>query len=153
MDASAQNIETTPMNWRRSRYVAVLAVAIAACGSDEPETLDPTATYEVYGERFEPGMAIPAQAILAEPQAFLGRRVILDGLATNECPEPECLTAIAPGSTGQIRVFLHPHEGDTLDVPHEITGRRIVVSGTLEAGADSTYRLHATGLMTEKIRR
>lgn len=140
------------MNWRRARHIVVLAVAVAACSSDEPGSLDPTATYDAYGDPFEPAVAVPAPAVMAEPEAFVGRDVIVEGTA-GACPEPECLTTLAPGPDGEIRIFMVPNDRDTLDVPRDITGRRIVVSGRLQETADSTYRLYATGIMTEKIRR
>ena len=141
------------MNWRRARHIVILAVTVAACGSDEPGSLDPTATYEVYGDPFEPGVAVPAHAVMAEPEAFVGRNVIVEGTAGRACPEPACLTTLTPGPDGEIRIFMVPNDGDTLDVPRDVAGRRIVVSGRLEVTADSAYRLYATGIMTEKVRR
>lgn len=144
---------TNLMTSLQARHLVLLAVAFAACESDEPQTLDPTVTYEVYGERFEPGVAVPAPAVLAEPHVYVGRKVILEGVALDGCGESECLTTIAPGEGGRIHVFLSAENGADFDVPGDISGRRIVVNGRFEEGADSTFHLHASGVMAEKIRR
>lgn len=171
------------MNLLRARHIALLTLALAACGSDEPQSLDPTATYDVFGAAFEPGVAVPAPAVLAEPEAFIGRNVIIEGVAVDECPDPNCLTAIHPRTGGRISVFLAEDGRDAFEVPGEVTGRRIVVNGRLEGAADTTrssaeasspgsirdrgvssatdslqrqigpaFRLHATGIMVEKVR-
>ncbi len=168
-----------------ARHITLLAVAaISACGSDASKSLDPTATYDVYGVRFEPGVAVPAPAVFAEPEMYVGRKVIIEGMASGDCADPACLAILTSGGGGQISVLLSSEEGAAADVPAHVGGRRMVVSGTLEgdaassqttpeksqapntsdhrlpatsntlqAEADSTFRLYATGFMIEKVRR
>lgn len=138
----------------RSAHIALITVSLAACSGEAGGEIDPAATYEVYGERFEPASAIPAPAVVAEAEAFVGRSIILEGVASADCEAPGCWTTIDPGDGGQIRIYTSSPDGDTLEVPKSVNGRRIVAAGFLRdaTASDSTLSLYVTGVMVEKVR-
>lgn len=144
------------MRLLRARHIALLTVALAACSSENDRTIDTAATYDVYGERFEPATAVPAPAVVAEAEEFVGRQIMVEGMAVDTCKADGCWTSINAGAGMRIDVFL---ADDTLSVPDNVSERRIVVTGTFEQtmteAADSlgsAFALHATGIMVEKVR-
>ena len=162
-------------------HVTLLTAGIAGCGSDGGRTIDPLATYDAYGSPFEPAGALPAQIVVAEPEMYLGRDLIMEGMAADECVDQGCLTTIDVGEVDRVHIYIVRREDDSyaFDVPQDLTGRRIVAAGLLRSGPqdpgtgpkdpgsgpvdpagespataeyDSTYDLFATGLLVEKVR-
>ena len=152
------------------RYTLAVAagLALAACGSAPDDGLDPAATYTSFGHAFEPAAALPVQAVLAEPESYAGDAVMIEGLAT-DCADASCWLRMTSGDTTEVRI-----PSPDFAVPDTIAGRRLVIHGLLtadttdaETGANSTtdqsaagthhplpttYYIHPTGLMVEKVR-
>lgn len=107
-------------------------MTLAACGSETAGQVDTTATYDAYGALFEPGLAVPAHAVLAEPDAFTGRAAIVDGAVAGDCADADCIASIAADG-GRIDVFFTGDELDSLRAADGIAGRRIVAAGSIRA--------------------
>jgi hypothetical protein len=149
------------MNWGSA---AALAAVLTACGLQSDGTVNPVATYEAYGHPFEPAFAVPAPAVVAEPNVYVGRSVMLEGVVRDECPPETCWMHMEAGPQSAIRIFVPlDAEGSRLfDVPDRVEGRRVVVNGRFARGIDSNagasvnehsvYDLQATGVMVEKVR-
>ena len=115
----------------------IVAISTTACGQDEGRTVDSAATYDAYGSPVESAGAVPAHAVVAEPDVYLDRDLIVEGMTTNECDIPECWTTLDAGNDDRIQVIVARHDDGSFafDVPSDVVGRRIIAAGTLRRGS------------------
>lgn len=164
---------------RRLLLTGLLLLApLVGCGGDAAPATGPTATYDPYGTSFTPEGAVPVRAALAEPEAYVGQEVKLEGVVQEVCQMKGCWLTLDAGAGAYVRVHVaRTDSGDyAFTVPKEISGRRVVVQGLLEqqtltadeqrhlaedAGAapDSAavvpqpeYQITASGVLVEKVR-
>jgi len=95
--------------------IAMLPVALASCGGGE-----------VYGEPISDANVTPVADILADPVAYDGQMVKLEGEIGNECPTG-CWFELREGSA-PIHVDIAPHG---LAIPQK-QGSRVIVEGTVK---------------------
>ena len=165
----------------RSLCLALFAgLVLAACSSDAPAPAD-AAAYDTYGASFEPVAAVPVQAALAEPEGYVDRTVVLEGVVREVCQQAGCWLTLDAGDGRYVRIHVARTDSGSyaFTVPKDVAGRRVVVQGTLKAEtlsaeeqqhlaedagtppepADSLpftpqpeYQLTASGVLVEKAR-
>lgn len=113
------------------------AVLLAGCGGGSPETVEPVARYDAYGTAITADDALPIQMVAAERDRYSGQTVKVEGLVAEVCQNAGCwLTLAVDPETTPVRVEV-PRDSSGAYVytfPMDISGRRIVVAGTLLAG-------------------
>ncbi len=112
---------------------------LAAC---QGETLEPVADapaavddYDVYGAAFTPEDAVPVEAVLAEADRYAGQTVKLEGDVAEVCQMRGCWATLVTDA-GDVRIQMPRLEDDSdyvFTLPKDISGRRVVAVGTLEA--------------------
>lgn len=133
------------MHARSLAYGLGILLAFGACGSDSELDVDPIATYDVFGQAFEPAPALPVQAVLAEPDRYAGNAVMVEGVLYDACEQPDCWMTME-ADTARL-VIRRP----AFDAPDTMAGRRAVVHGRM-TGGDGGFSLEPTGVMVEKVR-
>jgi hypothetical protein len=154
------------------RLLALLPLLLlAACQSDQTGLPDAVPHHQTVGEAVEAGGAVPVAAVIAEPDAYAGGQVTVEGEASEVCTKMGCWavmrTDLADGTSGHIRLNVpRDSSGAYLwTLPTDLAGERIVASGYLDravlseddarhlaedAGRDpneitgDTYELHLT---------
>ena len=96
--------------------VAILPIALASCGGGG----------DVYGEAMSDAEATPIARILADPAAFDGKTVKVEGEIGNECPTG-CWFELKDGGAS-IHVDIGPHG---LAIPQE-QGSPVTVEGMVK---------------------
>ncbi len=109
---------------RRARPWALLAAlgAFVVAG--------PAQAAETYGEGVTPGETTSIGKILAQPDAYVGQRVRVEGQITEVCPMKGCWMEIAETEKDRIRVKV---EDGVIIFPKDAKGKRAVAEGVLEA--------------------
>lgn len=121
---------------RRLPLLLLFAVlTLAACRTEAPEVPDAAAGYEAHGAALTPEGAMPVQAVVADLARYDGQRVKLEGTVAEVCQQAGCWLTLqtdrAPGV--RIRVARDDDGQYVFTVPTDISGRRVVVEGTLTA--------------------
>ena len=123
---------------RHTAIPLLLVLVLAACGSEPTDTpevadADTLTPYDVYGETFSDEGAVPVQAVVAEPQEYLGRSVKIEGTVSEVCQMAGCWLTLQTGDGNNVRILVARKEnGDyAFTVPKDISGRRVVVQGML----------------------
>jgi len=121
---------------RTSRVVLLLlgCFLLAACQSGpEAEAPEPS-PYEEYGEQITDEGAVPVQAVVAESETFVGQTVKVEGTVAEVCQAQGCWLTLRVDDDTLVRVVVPRTEsGDYVyTVPKNISGRRVVVEGTLD---------------------
>ncbi|MDH3404469.1 MAG: DUF4920 domain-containing protein [Acidobacteriota bacterium] len=83
----------------------------------------------ILGEGVTLEEATPIHAILADPDAFLGQTVRIEGGVLDVCPMKGCWVEVG-GEGGSLRVKV---EDDVIVFPADAKGRIIAAQGTVEA--------------------
>lgn len=116
----------------------LLLLTLAACQTDQSGLPGATPEYQSVGEAVELNGAVPVAAVLAEPDAYVGERVTLEGEATEVCAMKGCWAVmratLGDGTPGHIRLNV-PRDASGAylwTMPTDLAGERIVASGTLK---------------------
>lgn len=96
--------------------------ALAAAG--------PAQAAETYGEGVTPGETTSISKILAQPDAYVGQRVRVEGKVTEVCPMKGCWMEIAETERDRIRIKV---EDGVIVFPKEAEGKRAVAEGVVES--------------------
>jgi hypothetical protein len=96
--------------------IAILPVALASCGGGG----------ELYGAAMSDADATPVADVLADPSAYDGQRVKLEGVIGNECPSG-CWFELRDGGAS-IHVDIAPHG---LAIPQK-QGSSVTVEGAVK---------------------
>lgn len=113
-------------------------LTLAACQSEPtevPEAAPLTASlYDSYGEEITDEGAVPAQAVVAEIDQYMGQSVKIEGTVSAVCQMRGCWLTFQTYDGNNIRISVpRDEEGEyVFTVPTDISGRRAVVQGTLE---------------------
>ncbi len=103
---------------------------LAACGSEPPAA--PSGA--LFGEAFPEADALPTEAVLANPDAYLGKEITVAGRVAEVCQGNGCwLTLQTNGDNIRINVARTDDGAYAFTVPTDLSGRRVVVRGVLEA--------------------
>lgn len=96
--------------------------------------------------------ATPVKDILADPQKFLGKDVMVDGEMTQVCQMAGCWVMVKDASS-EASIMVKVQDG-VIVFPKDGAGKKIAVQGKLEkvadeaqqeAGSTSPYRIAGTG--------
>ncbi len=104
---------------RRVLCVALLALALA--GSAQAA--------ETYGEGVTLTETTPIARILADPEAYVGKKVRIEGKVTDVCPMAGCWMEIAAPEGGQLRIRV---EDGVIVFPKTAPGKQASAEGVLE---------------------
>lgn len=116
----------------------LVALVFGACGTeqatDENADVHASSPYEVYGEAFPDEGAMPVQAVVAEREQYIGKNVKVEGTVAEVCQMAGCWLTLQTGDGNNVRILVARKEnGDyAFTVPKDISGRRVVVQGTLD---------------------
>ena len=123
---------------RYTPVLLILALVLGACGAEQAEAPEAAATqttspYDTYGEAFSDEGAVPVQAVVAERDQYVGQSVKIEGTVAEVCQMEGCWLTLHAGDADNIRIFVARNEdgGYAFTVPKDISGRRVVVQGTL----------------------
>ena len=133
-----------------------------ACSPETPPATDPTATYDVYGEAFAPEGAVPVQAL---PAATSGGTIQVEGRVAQVCQANGCWLTLQADGAAPIRIDVARDDAGAyrFTVPTDISGRRVIVRGTLAVNTamhhddeamhhDASVQITASGVLVEKVR-
>ncbi len=116
----------------------ILALVLGACGAEQADApaaaaAEAVSPYDVYGEAFSDEGAVPVQAIVAERDEYIGQVVKVEGTVAEVCQMAGCWLTLQTGDGNNVRILVARKEsGDyAFTVPKDISGRRVVVQGTL----------------------
>jgi hypothetical protein len=84
----------------------------------------------VYGAGVRLDETVKISALLAQPEAYLGKRVRVEGTITEVCGMKGCWMELAEGSEAKIRVKV---EDDVIAFPVSARGKIGIAEGVLEA--------------------
>ncbi len=121
--------------------LAILLLVVAGCAGGTNESLDPAATYDAVGASITPDEAVAAAAVLADPSAYVGKEVKIEGAVTEVCQSAGCWLTMGVSEAGMLRVDV-PRDSAGAYVytfPKDIAGRRVIVAGVLKQGADAAH--------------
>lgn len=108
------------------------ASAPAVC--DEAEAAAAVADGELYGESLKLDEAVLIEAILADPEAYAGKRVRVEGRVREVCPKKGCWMDLVPaevseGGEAALRIKV---EDDVIVFPGDAVGSVAVAEGVVE---------------------
>lgn len=111
--------------------------------------MDPTATYDSFGAALSPDEALPILAVSAEKANYIGKQIKIEGQVVEVCQSSGCWLTMDAGDGSLLRIDV-PRDSAGVYVytfPKDISGRRIIVGGTLASGPDATHEHgdHAEG--------
>jgi hypothetical protein len=117
---------------------------LMACQSGPEADTSALSPYEGYGEQITDEGAVPVQAVVAESETFVGQTVKVEGTVAEVCQERGCWLTLRAGDDTLVRVVVPRTEsGDYVyTVPKNISGRRVVVEGTLDEARLSEHEQH-----------
>ena len=129
------------------RYVLLLLplLVLAACQTEPAADAETMATaYDVYGEAFDDAGAVPVEAVVAEPDAYVGQAVTMEGRVSEVCQMAGCWLTFQTLDGQNVRIVVPREEegGYVFTVPKDLSGRRAVVHGTLDAATVSEHMQH-----------
>ncbi len=129
---------------KRYAFLLLLPFVLVACQSQETAEMTPEQPYEVYGEEITDVGAVPVQAVAAEPASFTGQSVKVEGTVVEVCQQKGCWLTLRAGDDLLVRVVVPRTEaGDyVFTVPTDLSGRRVVVEGTLAEVMQSEHEQH-----------
>lgn len=107
---------------RRALPWALLAAVLIAAG--------PAQAAETFGEGLTVQEPTSIAKILADPDAYVGKRVRVEGKVTDVCPMAGCWMEIAASEGDRLRVKV---EDGVLVFPKDSTGKQAVAEGVVEA--------------------
>ncbi len=167
------------MEFMRTSGVFLLflgCLLLAACRNEPPA--EPASPYDAYGAALTDEGAMPVQAVVAQRERYVGQTVKVEGTVAAVCQARGCWLTLQTTDGENVRVVV-PRTEDGSDyvftVPKDISGRRVVVEGTLaeetlsaaahhhmaeDAGADieadaagpvQELQLTARGVLVEKV--
>ena len=122
-----------------------ICLLLIACGGSE------LASDEIYGAQDEAVDVIPVEAVLAEPQHYMGDEIAVAGTVHEVCQMKGCWLMLRGLDTGEgLRVHVERTEtGEyAFTVPSDISGRYAVAVGTIttpEAEEEAHYQEDAPG--------
>ena len=123
---------------RQTAVLLLLALVLGACAAEQADAPAAAATdmaspYDVFGEAFSDEGAVPVQAVVAERDQYIGQAVKIEGTVAEVCQMAGCWLTIQAGDGDNVRILVARTEsGDyAFTVPKDISGRRVVVQGTL----------------------
>jgi hypothetical protein len=119
---------------KRSSLLLLGAVLLfGACAKETPQASDPAATYDTFGTTFEPQDAVPIQAVVAEPAPYVGQTVKVEGVVREVCQQAGCWFTLDAGTARPVRIRVARKEDGSyaFTMPKDVSGRRVVVQGTL----------------------
>lgn len=127
----------------RVLLLLVFAIFLAACTGEAPPA-DTAAEYAVHGEAFDDEGAVPVEAVVAEPEAFLGQPVKLEGTVAEVCQMKGCWLTLRAGDATFVRIHVPRAEDGSyvFTVPKDLSGQRVIVAGTLAENAVSDAMQH-----------
>jgi hypothetical protein len=105
---------------------ALAALSLTAC-----LLLPALAAAETYGKPLSAGDAVPVAKILADPDAYVGKRVRIAGQVTDVCPMKGCWMEIEE-KAGGARLRVKVDDG-VMVFPVTAKGKLAVAEGTVEA--------------------
>ena len=127
--------------------IALLALPLAACQTNpdaavaeetaaQPAASVQTAGYALFGENVDTTEAVGAAVVTAAPASYAGKTVTVEGEVKQVCQAAGCWATIQTAS-GAIRIKTPHKEGGGYEwtLPKDITGRRVVATGTLAQAA------------------
>ena len=125
----------------------ILGLLFSACGN---EAVSPTQAQQTFGTSVTVTDAIPASAVAAEPNRYLGRRVTVDGRIAAR-GDNGCTVNLDTENGPPLRIEAIRSENDTCtwQVPAELDGIA-AATGTLRAEND-TLRLSANGVQVTPV--
>ncbi len=116
----------------------MLALVLGACGAEQVDApaaaaIDTASSYDVFGEAFSDEGAVPVQAVMAERDQYIGNSVKIEGTVAEVCQMAGCWLTIQAGDGDNVRILVARKESGeyAFTVPTDISGRRVVVQGTL----------------------
>ncbi|MFQ5569194.1 MAG: DUF4920 domain-containing protein [Rhodothermales bacterium] len=121
----------------RKIYPLILLVALVLGACQSEQTADEAAVsdtmYDTYGEAITDEGAVPVQAVVAEREQYLGQAVKLEGTVAEVCQNKGCWLTLQTGDGNNVRVLVPKDEAGNylFTVPTDISGRQVVVQGTL----------------------
>ena len=103
--------------------------------------MDPTATYDAFGENMTPDEALPVVAVSAEKSNYIGKQVKVEGEVVEVCQSSGCWLTMDAGGGSLLRIDVPRDSAGTYvyTFPKDISGRRIIVGGQLASGPDAAY--------------
>ena len=123
---------------RHTAVLLIFALFLGACGAEQADApaaaaTDTASPYDVFGEAFSDEGAVPVQAVVAEREQYVGQSVKVEGTVAEVCQMEGCWLTIHAGEGDNIRIFVARDESGAyaFTVPTDISGRRVVVQGTL----------------------
>ena len=123
---------------RHTAVLLILALVVGACGAEQADApaaaaTDTASPYDVFGEAFSDEGAVPVQAVMAERDQYVGKSVKIEGTVAEVCQMEGCWLTIQAGDGDNVRVLVARKESGeyAFTVPTDISGRRVVVQGTL----------------------
>ena len=119
------------ISYTLSLFMAVFA--LAACQSEAPQAYDTADTYDLFGETLTPEGAVPVQAVVAEPATYLDQAFKVEGTVAEVCQEAGCWLTLQTDTGTNIRIHVARDDAGAyaFTMPKDISGRRVVVQGTL----------------------
>lgn len=130
---------------------------LGACQPEVEGEVDATATYDTVGAEVTPEGAVPVQAVVAEAGKYDQQNVKIEGVVSEVCQNAGCWLTLQADDAASIRIFVDKEEGGAykFTFPTDISGRRVIVAGYLEAqtlDADTQRHLDEDdGLSQEEI--
>lgn len=127
-----------------------MAVLLGGCRAEAPgtdvgtaeEAAETSPGWDTVGEALVAEGAVLAQDIAADPEPFVGKDVTIAGVVAEVCQSSGCWLTLAVGpDRSPIRVDV-PRDSAGVYVytfPKDISGRTIVIAGTLRGGDEAEH--------------
>lgn len=125
--------------FRFAVFLFIMAFVGNGCRPESNRVFDPTSTYEAFGASFMPDGAVPIQAVIAELDVYVGRMLKLEGKVIEVTSKNGGWLELETGDSCIVRVFLPTSSvrSSSFSFPVDITGRRVVVRGTLRTASSA----------------
>ncbi len=128
---------------KRLVVLSLTLLLMAACQTETASTSEETAAtetpsvpvgYAAYGETITPDDALAVESVVAEVEAYVGKEVKIEGTVAEVCQAMGCWMILRAGDEQTIRLNVpRNEEGNYVyTVPTDISGRTVIVEGTLE---------------------
>ncbi|MDY7095632.1 MAG: DUF4920 domain-containing protein [Acidobacteriota bacterium] len=121
------------VRWSLTVLIAALAVLLALPAVANEKASEKAS--QTYGEGVELETTTSLAHVLADPAAFDGQTVRVEGYVQDVCPRKGCWMTLAAGPEGDaLRIKV---EDDVIVFPQEAKGRKAVAQGTVEVHEQS----------------